>query len=365
MKKIYTKFFLIAMAALLVMTDGYGQEEKRILFVGRDNLGDYQSDQDLFDSLTAWGYTPEFWDSNGEYDIGIDADFNALDYSNYIGMFVNETVDSKAMARFGPNADPADNYPVPSVNLEGYCVAAGNDRWGWLNDNGTELFQTPDAGGTEDDQVFVVEDNSHYILSVFNQNDEIPWSTADIATDIASNRPVSIAEVNVTYSGKLGAMKSHSGQANFWNMVTVDEIGPDNVKAFFWGLNHIGLNGEAQDGSYGTPEFYTIIKRACGWAFDDAEDAVSVNEVQADPLSLTTYPNPASDRVNVRFHAGVQGMATATLYNIAGQQVMVNRKQVVAGTNQLYLDTEEFASGIYHLRVEAGGETSMAKVVIQ
>ena len=359
MKRLYTRLFVLSLALCVFASDGFGQ--KPVLFVGRDGLGDYQSDQDLFDSLTAWGYAPEFWDSNGEYATGQDADFNPLDYANYEAMFINETVDSKAMARF---ATDEGGYPLPCVNLEGYCVATGNDRWAWLNDNGTELFQTASSGGTGDDQVVIIKDNTHYITQIYNIGDEVPWSGATIASDIAANCPVSIKEVEVTYDGKLAQMKSHVGQADFWNMVTVDDIEGSGNKIVYWGVNHIGLNGEAQDGSYGTEEFYTIIKRMCAWAFDDA-GSNSVEQLKKDRMEMVAFPNPASERVTVRFRTEMPADATAVLYNVAGQQVDMFHQRTRNGKNFMFLDANKYPAGIYQLRLDVEGETSVTKVVIQ
>lgn len=357
MKRLYTRLMVLSMALVLLASDGFGQ--KAILMVGRDVLGTYQSDQDLFDSLTAWGYAPEFWNSNGEYDVGTGPDFNPLDYSKYEAMFITEAVDSKAMARFA-----TDGYPLPCVNLEGYAVATGNDRWAWLNDNGAELLQSAEGAATADDQIFVIKDNSHYITEVFNVGDEVAWSNSTV--DVGLIRPVSIKEVNVTYSAKLGQMKSHAGSADFWNMVTVDAIGPSDNKMVFWGVNAVGLNGDAATtGSYGTPEFFTLIKRACAWAWDDAGSGVSVKTVQPDPLALVAYPNPASGEVTVRFSAPSAGQSTAILYNVAGQMVDRFQRRTVAGTNFLYLDAEQYPAGIYQLRVDLEEGSAVTKVVIQ
>ncbi|MEX0987882.1 MAG: T9SS type A sorting domain-containing protein [Bacteroidales bacterium] len=358
MKNFYSQFSVILLALLLVAADANSQ--KKILFVGRDALGDYQSDQDMVDSMIAWGYDPVFWDSNGEYDVGTGPDFNPLDYANYEGVFFNETVDSKAVARFA-----SDGYPLPCINLEGYAVATGNDRWAWISDNGAELFQTPDAGGTADDQVFVVADNSHYITEIFDVGEEIVWSTADIATDIAANRPVSIMEVNVTYDGKLGTMKSHAAQDNFWNLATIDDMDGTENRMVFWGLNHIGLNGEAQDGSYGTPDFFTMIKRASAWAYDGAESSTSVEAVKSDPLSLSTYPNPAEEKVTIRFHSASQSDFTATLFSITGQQMEVITRAAVSGINHLSLDVNKFPAGIYHLKLQIEGNVAVSKIMIR
>jgi len=360
MKRFYTPLFVMSLACCLILSDSFGQ--KPVLFIGRDNLGDYQSDQDLYDSLTAWGYAPDFWDSNGEYALGQDADFNPLDYANYEAVFINETVDSKAVIRF---ATDEGGYPLPCIVLEGYAVATGNDRWAWLNDNGTDLFQTADGAGAQEDQVLVIKDNTHYITSVFNIGDEVTWSTASEAADVAANRPVSVAEVNVTYDGKLGQMKSHTGMSNFWNLVTVEDIQGSGNRMVFWGLNHIGLNGEGQTGSYGTPEFFTIIKRAAAWAYDDAGGASSVGQMRADRMSLTAYPNPASERITVRFRASAPASAEISLYNIAGQRVDMFHQMASEGKNFMFLDAEKYPAGIYQLHLDVAGETSVAKIVIQ
>jgi hypothetical protein len=361
MKRLYIRLFTLSLALMVFAADGFSQ--KSILFVGRGSFGDYQSDVDMFDSLTAWGYAPDFWNSNGEFDIGIDGDFNDLNYGNYQGMVINETVDSKAMARFGTT----DDYPLPCVNMEGYAVATGNDRWAWLNDNGTDLLQTTNQGGTADDQILVIKDNSHYITQVFNISDEIPWSSATEATDIVEIGPVSIKEVNVDFSAKLGQMKSHAGQAEFWNLVTVDELGVANNKLVFWGVNHVGLDGFAEPatGSYGTPEFYTIVKRSLQWILDETGGGTNIEAPLADQMDLVAFPNPASERVTIRFKSTSSDPYTATMFNMAGQQVEMVTRTSVPGQNYLFLDAHKYPAGIYQMRIDLEGESAITKVVIQ
>lgn len=363
MKKLYLRLFVIALAAMVFTMDGFGQ--KSILFVGRGpDYGDYPSDVDLFDSLTAWGYVPEWWGSNAHYAEEMSPDFNPLDYANYEGIFINETVDSKVMGHFAEN-----DYPLPCINLEGYAVATNsgdNVRWNWINDIDTELFQAESSGGTADDLVLVVKDNTHYITEIFNIGDELPWSTATEAADVTETRTVSIKEVNVTFSGKLGQMKAHTGDATFWNLVTVDDIESSGNRMVFWGINDNGLSGSGLDQHFGTSEFFTIIKRAAEWAYDDAGGGgVSVEKFQADPLDLVAFPNPASEYVTVRFRASAPGQSVATLYNVAGQQVDLFNKSVVEGKNHMVLDAGKYPAGIYHLHLDIDGETAVTKVVIQ
>lgn len=361
MKRLYFRLITLSLAMMIFAADGLSQ--KPILTVGRESGGPYQSDADMVDSLTAWGYDPILWTSE-EFQDKIDANFNDLNYEDYEGMLILESVDSKAMAAFGTT----DDYPLPCINLEGYAVNSGNDRWEWVDQNNDELFQTAGGEATEDDQVLIIKDNSHYITQVFNLGDEVPWSAATEATDIANNCPVSIAEANVSFDGKLGQMKSHAGEANLWNLVTVDEIGGPGNKMVFWGVNHVGLDGAVDpgpSGSYGTPEFYTIVRRSLEWILDETGGGVSVEAREADLLELVAYPNPASDRVTIRFRSSLAQPYTATLYNVAGQQVELLQKQTHAGRNYLFLDANKYPSGIYQMRIDMEEGTAITKVVIQ
>ncbi len=348
----------MTLALALLAADGFSQ--KSILFVGRSSY-DFWSDATIMDSLTAWGYAPVFWGSE-DLEAGVDPDFNDLDYSQYQAMVVNESVDSKNMARFGTT----DDYPLPCVNMEGFAVATTNDRWGWVD--GDQILQTSKGDGTEDEQILIIKDNSHYITQVFDVGAEVPWSNADVEIDQIV--PVSVQEGNVTYSAKLGQIKAHAGESSYWNLLTVDEIGGPGNKMVFWGVNVTGLDGfsdntSASSGNYGTPEFYTILKRSVQWILDETGGGTSIEAPLADQLELVAYPNPAAERVTIRFRSNSVQPYTATLYNVAGQQVELLRKQTHSGNNFLFLDAGKYPAGIYQMRIDLEEGSAFTKVVIQ
>lgn len=356
MKKLYHRIFVLVLAMMIFAADGFSQ--KNILFIGRDALGTYQIDQDVNDSLIAWGYVPEFWDSNTDYTTGV-----GLDYANYDGMVINETVDSKAMARFGTT----DGYPLPCVNMEGYAVANTSDRWGWLTDLPTQLLQTQSGEGTADDQVLVIKDNSHYITQGFEIGDEIIWSAATEASDISEIGVVAIQEVEVNYSAKLGQMKSQQGSSDFWNLLAIDDIDRSGNRMVFWGINANGLNGAEVNGglgSYGTPEFFGLLRRTVEWILGE-DGGTGIAPAKMNRFELHAYPNPASGRVTIRFKSAAYGESVATLYNMAGQTVGIFSKTVVEGNNSIFLDANNYPAGIYHLHLAIGGESALTKVVIQ
>jgi hypothetical protein len=358
MKRFYFRLITLSLALMVFAADGFSQ--KSILLVGRGNY-DNQSDDDMFDSLTAWGYAPVFWTSEN-IEARVDDDFNDLDYSLYEAIVINESVDSKSMREFGTS----DDYPLPCLNMEGFCVATTSDRWAWVD--GDAIMQTASGGGTPDEQIFIVKDNSHYITQVFNIGDEIPWSNSTV--EVEEIRPVSIQEGTVPFSAKLGQMKSHAGSADYWSMITVDEIGGPGNKLVFWGVSGVGLDGLSDNtgvssGSYGTPKFYTLVRRSLEWILDETGGGVSVEAPLAEQMELVAYPNPASDRVTIRFRSLNAQPYTATLYNVAGQQVDLLKKQTHAGRNYLFLDANKYPSGIYQMRIDMEEGTAITKVVIQ
>jgi hypothetical protein len=348
MKKLYGLLFIL----VLLSTYSYGQ--KSILFVGRDALGAYAADGDLYDSLTAWGYVPEYIMSS---------EFKTADitvYDTHDGVFLDETISSGDVTAFGAT----HNYPLPAVNLEGYAPRV--DRWNWLTDNTTQFYQTPDGTGSEDDKVIVIKDNSHYITKIFNVDDEVGWSNAT-GTDTAQNEPTSWKEVNVTYTNKLAKHKAHiANYPDFWTMITIDSSATFPNRMFLWGMNAVGLDGDGQLLHLGTPEFFTIIKRACDWAFDEMEEPSSVPEnlSQVD-YKLVAFPVPSSDQVTIRFNAPNPVAARITLFNVAGQQLeILLEKSARTGNNFVVLDANKYPGGMYYVRLEIEGRTEFAKIII-
>jgi hypothetical protein len=345
------RLYLLLFAFMLLSAYSYGQ--KKILYVGRSAQGTYYADYDQFDSLAAWGYLPEYIQST---------DFKNGDltmYDGYDGVFISETVSSGDVTAFGTT----HAFPLPCVNMEGYAPRV--DRWNWLTDNTTQFFQTPDGTGSEDDEVIVIKDNTHYITKIFNVDDEIPWSSAT-GIDMQQNEPTSWKEVNVTYTYKLAQEKAHiSNYPDFWTMIAIDPTETIPNKLFMWGMNAVGLCGDNQTQNLGTPEYFKIMKRACDWAFDEMETTSVPDHLSQSALELVAFPVPSSDQVTIRFNALNPLPARVALYNVAGQQMeILYEKNAVAGNNFVILDAKKYAPGLYYVRLEIEGRTEFAKIII-
>ncbi|MBN2214303.1 MAG: T9SS type A sorting domain-containing protein [Bacteroidales bacterium] len=349
MKKIYSKSFV--MLLMLTILPAFVSAQRNLLFIGREGTPDgFAMDRDCYDSLASWGYTLTYIDNSAYSAATADV------YTGQDGVFMSETVNSGDMNNFAVR----DNYPLPIINLEGYTPR--DTRWNWLTDNSTQFHQAATGGGTEDDLFIVIKDNSHYITQIYGLEDEVRWSDVT-GTDIAATRAVSIKEANVTYSAKLAKNRAIANEEDFWTMITVDKSETIPNKIFIWGMVGTGLNGESLTEHKGTQDFFTIIKRACEWAFDLMPNYVDDHRLNA--YRLIAFPNPASEKATIRFNAPFAAKATVTLHNITGQQLEVLAdKSVVEGNNFVFLDVTNYSPGVYLIRLIIEEKEQYTKLII-
>jgi len=91
----------------------------------------------------------------------------------------------------------------------------------------------------------------------------------------------------------------------------------------------------------------------------------NVNDHMLDDLRLVAFPNPASDRATIRFHAPGSANATVTLHNITGQQLeLLYNKNTVDGNNFVFLDATKYSPGVYLIRLKIREDTQFTKLVI-
>jgi hypothetical protein len=85
-----------------------------------------------------------------------------------------------------------------------------------------------------------------------------------------------------------------------------------------------------------------------------------VNEVQL----LGTYPNPARQQATVRYALPERQDVTVSLYDVLGRQVRTVVNDSKDGRHEQTLDVNGLSSGVYFLRLQAGGETRTQKITV-
>jgi hypothetical protein len=79
---------------------------------------------------------------------------------------------------------------------------------------------------------------------------------------------------------------------------------------------------------------------------------------------LGTYPNPARSQATVRYALPEKQEATIRLYDVLGRQVRTVVSGEQEGRHEQRLDTSSLPSGVYFLRLRAGGETRTQKLTV-
>jgi subtilisin-like proprotein convertase family protein len=125
------------------------------------------------------------------------------------------------------------------------------------------------------------------------------------------------------------------------------------------------------DGSDTQSDSFTFIVENSqgGWiptqTFNITIDEDAVVNVQEAPLAngITLFPNPAQDKVQIRFQSAILGQANVRLFNLNGQEVLSRR---FADTSApLELSTAQLPAGLYFVSVQTEAGYYTEKLVVQ
>ncbi|MEM6262348.1 MAG: T9SS type A sorting domain-containing protein [Bacteroidota bacterium] len=97
------------------------------------------------------------------------------------------------------------------------------------------------------------------------------------------------------------------------------------------------------------------------------------NQVQFIPISqkpgsinhLQAFPNPAAKTLNIRYQADPSSPAELIVFGMNGQKVYQSALNSLAHTNQVELDIQQWARGIYRILLRTGLETAIVSVHVQ
>lgn len=108
----------------------------------------------------------------------------------------------------------------------------------------------------------------------------------------------------------------------------------------------------------------------CSAAFTICETSVQDQVLVSPPLSLSCYPNPFREKVNISFDLKESGMVKIELYNIRGQKVKsLDPAHYSKGVNKVYWDLQaELSSalpaGIYILKATSQAYCASSRMVL-
>lgn len=95
-----------------------------------------------------------------------------------------------------------------------------------------------------------------------------------------------------------------------------------------------------------------------------SESATGINETDNNAISLSVFPNPVNDFVNIRYQSLNQRASIIRLISLDGKTVEVySNDNNTNGLQTLTIPAPE-KSGIYFIEVEVAGKTTVEKVVV-
>lgn len=87
----------------------------------------------------------------------------------------------------------------------------------------------------------------------------------------------------------------------------------------------------------------------------------TVEENILNPVSVTIFPNPTSQQINIQFDSPTDGEITMFLLNNQGG--MVKTGKIPAATTNKEINMQDLPAGIYYLRLTKGKLINVYKVV--
>ncbi len=92
----------------------------------------------------------------------------------------------------------------------------------------------------------------------------------------------------------------------------------------------------------------------------------STKKVARNSFAVSAYPNPATDKATVSFQAAAAGNANITVIGLDGRTVYNKQINVTAGSNEAVINTENYTSGYYFVKVTlSNGSSQSVKLMVK
>ena len=218
---------------------------------------------------------------------------------------------------------------------------------------GTELDREPDNSTW--DLLF-----TKYNTLVMSQYGYTPYGV----TAVLSNDGVSVNKVSgvatedadtlsTYFSGSLSAI---GGDWKSFSHSTFSYVVSDSLTYFvkskdsdLWKVVFTGFGGST------TGEYH----------FTKQKITTTVGSQELNISSVGTYPNPASDVLNIVFDQKNADESKVDMYNLSGVLILSRTIQGNTGLNTLKLNVDHYASGLYMVNVSSQGGSVVTKVLVK
>lgn len=198
------------------------------------------------------------------------------------------------------------------------------------------------------------------------QNVTNPYGNAFIPFDTIIGWPGSICDgLTFPNTNQVGQWFIDQYYPNEEGIITFNEPGYGNVAVqhegafgektfcFSWAL------AELQDGESTREELFTAILN-----YFDMAVGINKQPLPDNKFSLLVYPNPGKDKLFVSYVLEEKSVVSIQLYNTTGTLVQsITQQTGNTGKNQVLINTASLQPGLYFIRLQAGNEVAVKKVV--
>ena len=294
------------------------------------------------------------------------------DYSGYDVVVFGESSSSSNVNSFAN----IDKFPAPCLMME--PLAVRTDKWtGWLPNPDPATYNNNDYPGFKEDRTCAegttqlqITEVEHYITEGYTLDTVVNWSNA-----VCGTPSVIFAHgfnINRDIRRGIPLAKNNSSaisEPNLWAVPAGTPIPGDTAlmqhRLVLFGIHELGLYGN-DNVEYATSDFFHIVRRSIEWLMGSGADGqITSTEKIAVSHEITAYPNPATGEVKLRFDLESAGRANLSLVNMMGQRTQVFRnQQFFSGRNDVTVNLDGFAPGIYVYQLEAEGKAFVGKLII-
>ena len=287
---------------------------------GSDQSGQFISNTVLFNNAydTAWGGS---WSGVSYSNMKDDTTSGfGNQYSCIAGMGYNT---SQTYALFNPNSDTLVTIPNYGA-LTGFWI--NNSTYSYLSmlkgDSFAKKFgDSTNASGTNDG----TNGNDFFKLTIYGTNsDSVEFYLADFRG--ASKKDYIVKD---------------------WTYVDLTTLNPNSKNLTF-------VMSSSDVGGFGmnTPKYFCM---------DDLTYSTSVSVIENFENSISIYPNPTQNNINVNFEETINN-ASYRLVDVAGREVVSSS---INGVCSLNLDLSNHNNGVYFLMINIEGEVITKKIIKQ
>jgi hypothetical protein len=91
-----------------------------------------------------------------------------------------------------------------------------------------------------------------------------------------------------------------------------------------------------------------------------------LNNISENGLDMITYPNPFSSQTTVRFNLEQSSEVSIDIYDITGKLARkIDAGTYTPGRNSIVIQKENLQRGIYLMKLNAGAESGISKIIIK